>query len=108
MGWERRENGASGGYYYRSIRVKGRVVKVYLGRGAAGQEAAAAMERKRQARRDAEVAILEERAVTADADRLACELTEWADLLSVAWLIATGHHIHHRCWRRKQGGKARD
>jgi len=73
-------------------------VKVYLGRGAKSQEAAAAMRRKQQARRDAEAAILEAQGETADADRLA----GWADLLSAVWLIATGHHRHHRCWRRKR------
>lgn len=102
MGWERRQKGASNRYYYRSVRVGGRVKKVYLGRGSAGQEAAAAMERKRLARCEAEAAVRNEQGETADADRLAGELNDWADLLSAVWLIATGHHQHHRQWRRRR------
>jgi hypothetical protein len=101
MGWERRQKGPSTGYFYRSVRVGGRVVKVYLGRGAAGQEAAAAMELKQQARRDAEAAVQEETDETADAEQLADELADWADSLSAVWLIAAGHHQHHGEWRRR-------
>ncbi len=100
MGWERRRKGPNTGYYYRSVRVNGRVVKVYLGRGSAGQEAAAAMERKQRLRSEAEASVKKEQGETADADRLAGELNDWADLLSAVWLIATGHHQHHGEWRR--------
>jgi hypothetical protein len=102
MGWERRRKGPSSGYYYRSIRVSGWVKQVYLGRGSAGQEAAAEMEQKQQARREAETAVRYEQGETADADRLAGELNDWADLLAAVWLIASGHHLHHREWRRKR------
>ena len=102
MGWERRRKGPNTGYYYRSVRINGRVVKVYLGRGSAGQEVAAEMEQKRLARHEAEAAVRNEESETADADRLAGELNDWADLLSAVWLITTGHHIHHREWRRKR------
>ncbi len=102
MGWDRKKRGAKSGYFYQSIRTPHGVTKVYLGRGAAGQEAAAAMELKQHAQRDAEAAVQAERDETADADRLAGELADWTDLLSAVWLIATGHHQHHGQWRRKR------
>jgi hypothetical protein len=48
-------------------------------------------------------AIHAEQAATADADRLADELTVWADLLSAAWLTLTGHVYHRGEWRKPRG-----
>ena len=103
MGWDRKRRGEAGGYFYKSVRLPGEPhpVKVYFGRTAAGQLAAADVEQRRQERRAAADAARVERAATAEADRLAAELHEWADLLFTAWMVLTGHHLHHGCWRRR-------
>ncbi len=102
MGWDRKRKGPSTGYFYASKRVPGKrhPVKVYVGRGDAGHEAAAAVERRRQGRREAERLLLTDRNPTTEADRLAADLYEWAEVLSVAWLILTGHHRRRGEWRR--------
>ena len=107
MGWDRKRRGASSGYFYRSVRVPGKPhpVKVYAGRGAAGHEAAAAVERRRRGRAEAEQLLRAERGLTDEADRLAAELREWAEVLSAAWLILTGHHCRRGEWRRKTDGE---
>src|SRR3954464_3586115 len=101
MGWERRGAGPSTGHYYKSVRVPGKPhpVKVYYGRGAAGHEAAIEVERRRQDRIEAEKLLEAERNPTDEADRLAAELREWANVLSAALLILTGHHRRRGEWR---------
>jgi len=42
---------------------------------------------------------------TFDADRTAKELCEWAEAIAAAWLVATGHHLHHGCWRYRRMAK---
>lgn len=101
MGWDRKKKGPSTGYFYISKRVPGKPhpVKVYYGRGAAGHEAAVEVERRRQGRVEAEKILEAERNLTDEADRLAAELREWADALSAAWMILTGHHRRRSEWR---------
>jgi hypothetical protein len=104
VGWDRKRKGPESGYYYRSVRTPdGGVKKLYLGRGAAAEQAAAAVERRRQEWLAAREAARAERAATAEADRLAAALREWAGLLAAAWLVLTGHHRHHGEWRLKNG-----
>lgn len=103
MGWDRKRRGAASGYFYQSVRTPTGVRKVYFGRRTAGQLAAAAVEQRRQARLAARKAVREERDATAEADRLAAELTAWADLLATAWLVLTGHAHHRGEWRRHRG-----
>ena len=103
MGWEQRQRGPAPGYYYRSIRVGGRVRKVYFGRGQAGHEAAAELEQRRQGRLEAKKLIQDERNCTEEPERLAAELREWAEVLLGAWLILTGHHRRRGQWRMKHG-----
>ncbi len=102
MGWDRKKGGPAGGYFYASKRVPGKPypVKVYYGRGAAGHEAAAEVERRRQGRTEAEKLLEAERNPTDEADRLAADLREWADVLSAALLILTGHHRRRGEWRK--------
>jgi hypothetical protein len=103
VGWDRKRKGPAGGYFYLSVRTPAGVQKVYFGRRTAGHLAAAAVEQRRQARRKVVSAIHAEQAATADADRLADELTVWADLLSAAWLTLTGHVYHRGEWRKPRG-----
>ena len=104
MGWERREAGPSTGYYYKSVRVPGKPhpVKVYYGRGAAGHEAAIEVERRRRGRIETEKLLEAERTPTDEADRLAAELREWAEVLSAALLVLTGHHRRRGEWRKNR------
>ena len=106
MGWDRKRRGPATGYFYTSVRTpdKPHPVKVYVGRGAAGHEAAAAAEKRQADRRAAKAIIEADRAATADADRLADALAAWAGALSAAWLVLTGHHNHKSCWRRSTHG----
>jgi hypothetical protein len=104
MGWDRKKRGPAG-YYYKSVRVPGKPypVKVYCGRKTAGNLAAAAVEHRRQDRVAAQKIIQEEWQATAEADRLAAELTAWAELLSSVWLVMAGHHCRRGEWRRRHG-----
>jgi hypothetical protein len=103
VGWDRKRTGPAGGYFYLSVRTPTGVKKVYYGRRTAGHLAAAAVERRRQARLKVSTAIQTEHAATADADRLADELAVWADLLWAAWLTLSGH-AYHGGERRKPRG----
>lgn len=105
MGWDRKRRGPGGGYFYLAVRTPAGVKKVYFGCRTAGHLAAAAVEQRRQARIKAASAVKAERAATADADRLADELAVWADLLTAAWLVLTGHAYHRGEWRRPMGKK---
>jgi hypothetical protein len=102
VGWDRKKKGPATGYYYRSVRTAIGVKKVYLGRGAAGYEAAE-VERRKAARQAATAIIAADREATAEADRLAAELTAWAVCLSTLWLVLSGHHLYHGCWRKSRG-----
>jgi hypothetical protein len=104
MGWERRPNKLGVAYFYRSIRLGDRVKKVYYGRGEAGHEAAAALERRRKGRLEANKLLQEARNGTEESDQLANELREWAEVLLDTWLILTGHRKRRGQWRRTSRG----
>ena len=99
MGWDRKARGLKSGYFYHSVRTPDGVKKVYLGRGDAAQTAAALIEQRRRERQAARAEV----ALTAEADRLADELYDWAKLLAAAWLTATGHRSHRGTWRGRRG-----
>lgn len=105
MGWDRKKRGPASGYFYLSKRIPDKLhpVKICLGRGAAGQEGAAAIEQRRQDRQRAKAAVQAECAVTAEADRLADELREWALILSKLWLGLSGLHDRKGSWRMRRG-----
>jgi hypothetical protein len=100
MVWDRKKKGPSTGYYYKSVRIPGKpyLVKLYVGRGEAGHEAAIEVERRRQGRVEAEKLLEAERNSTDEVNRLAAELREWAEVLSAALLILTGHHRRRGEW----------
>lgn len=98
MGWER------GRYYTRSRRVGGRVVREYVGRGAAGERAeaedaarrAAVYERRRRER--AVIAGLELRGASLEA------VLEESLLAVRCVLVAAGFHRPKRgAWRPRRG-----
>lgn len=98
MAWEERERG--GRYYTRSRREGGRVVPEYVGGGSLG-ELAVQMDAEERARREEEAARREE-------DRRRVEglaapvvgLSEAAEIVARAHLIAAGCHRHKGEWRR--------
>jgi hypothetical protein len=96
MGWER------GLYYTRSKKVKGRVVREYVGAGQIGVLAAEldSIERDRR-----EWEAEEWQAVRADLDEIAAtlaDLNERCDFLTRAALIVAGYRLHKRGEWRKQ------
>ena len=103
MGWDRKKRGPGTGYFYRSVRVGDRVKKVYLGRGAAGHEAAAELDLRRRGRREAMALLRADREGVEEADQLAAELRAWAEALLAAWLVLSGHHQHRGQWRKSDG-----
>lgn len=105
MGWERRKRGDQvRGYFYQSVRVPDRPhpIKKYLGRGTAGQEKAAEIERRRQQRELAKFAVQQEHEQHAEVDARTKELKEWIELLATAWLLLAGCHLHHGEWRQRR------
>jgi hypothetical protein len=97
MGWER-------GYYYRTRKVNGRVMREYVG---AGRVAELAAELDRIGRERRQLNVLQQRqekAQLAELDATVKRLDEAADLLAHAALLATGFHQHNRGeWRKKRG-----
>jgi nucleotide-binding universal stress UspA family protein len=107
VSWDQQDRGPPGGYFSESVRLPDTPypVKVYRGRGAAGQEAAADVDRRRQARRQDREAVRAEQEATAAIDTLSDELRSWAEVLAAAWLVLTGHHRHRGEWRLRHGSK---
>ena len=104
MGWESRGS-CRGRYYTRSKRANGRVVREYV--GAAGDPlvelVAAADALRRGDRRAAAEARRAEEASWQAALAPLLELSQVADLLARAALLAAGYHRHSRSsWRKKR------
>ena len=99
MAWESR-NGRR--YYYRTKRVDGRVIKVYLGSGKAAQQAAAedTAAKAVRARDAAELTALQ--ASLIEADQITTEAAAGVNLLLEAELLAMGYHKRRGEWRRKR------
>jgi hypothetical protein len=103
VAWEKRERG--GRYYTRSRRSPedGRVLREYVGSGALAELAAEADRTKRElaeAEREREKEELERlEALAAPVE----ELSEAAEILAHAHLIAAGYHRHKGEYRRARG-----
>jgi hypothetical protein len=98
MGWDR------GRYYTRSKKVRGRVVREYIGTGPVAQLAARVDALNRQERLQKALAL---RRAKAELNALLADvraLDEFADLVARAALVAAGYHQHNRGeWRCKRG-----
>lgn len=99
MAWEERGGGR---YYYRTHWVNGRPVKEYVGGGLAGRLASESdrIDRERRVAR-----ALEERREREKLEALAApvlELSEAAEILARAHLIAAGFHRHKGEWRHER------
>ncbi len=99
MSWDKKARG--GKYYYRSRRVAGKAVKVYVGRGPAAELAARLDERERQNRQAGRAARLAGRTQLAVADLAFADARALVDLLVQATLVLSGFHLHRNEWRRR-------
>ena len=89
MAWDKR------GFFYRSRRVGGRVVREYFGRGPLAEMAAHLMARTA---RDLEAAQSQ------DADVRFRQFHAQLDRAAAAYLLAAGYHRHDRgSWRKRRG-----
>jgi hypothetical protein len=98
MAWERRGRGRR--YYTRSTRHAGKVVREYVGRGAAG-ELAAAEDALRRAQRQAERAAWLEGLARLDGPAGLAEFNRACELLTSAALLADDCYRHYGTWRRR-------
>ena len=104
MAWSRKQRGPRSGYYYRSRRVDGRPVKLYVGRGPDAELAARLDEREREDRRAERGTWLTERVRLAVVDAAFADARSLVDLLVRAALILSGFHLHRGSeWRRRRG-----
>ena len=104
MGWEGRKRG--GLYYTRSRKENGRVVREYIGSGALGQLAALEDEHNRRQREEQAAWWKEEQQDLDALEDAVDEMTEAADLLVRATLLASGYRQHNRGkWRLRREPK---
>jgi hypothetical protein len=102
MAWSRKQRGPKGGYYYRSKRIAGKAVKLYIGRGPGAELAARLDECERADRRAEREAFLAEQVRLAAAAVAFADARALADLLVRATLIFRGYHLHRDEWRRRR------
>jgi hypothetical protein len=101
MGWEKRRRG--GFYYTRSRKVNGRVLREYVGGGVLGELAALQDEQVRRQREEQAADWREEQENLEALDAPVDELSEAADLLVRAALLAAGYRQHNREeWRLRR------
>ena len=104
MAWEKR--GKTGQYYYRSVRNNRRVIKEYLGKGPAAQQAAEQVLADKESRAAERRLIAEEINNTATANQLADELDAASSMLVEAVLYAAGYwRQNYGPWRKRRGIK---
>jgi hypothetical protein len=90
MAWEQRRGRL---FYYRCHRdPDGSVAREYLGRGLRATNAARAVAMSKAQRDKDQLALLDEQSRLAHADSMVAEITDMANLLSAAMLIASGYH----------------
>jgi hypothetical protein len=94
------------GYYYRSRRVGGRVVREYVGGGDIGRLAADLDAADRATKDEERRADLAAREQLEALDQPLQELGELVDLLAEAAMLAAGYRRHNRGeWRKSRGRK---
>jgi hypothetical protein len=108
MGWERRGTGDVAYFYLSSRDDSGRPTKVCVGKGAAGEAAARAIDQRRAQREADRRAIREAETALAAVDRLMDDLGEAAAVLVEAVLLGEGfHRRNYGRWRRRRNGHGR-
>ena len=99
MAWEKR--GTNGPYYYRAVRVNGRVRKIYYGKGLAGElaanlDAAAHRDREKWA-----AAVRRSKGQYQAAQEPLHMLEQWTGALMRLALVSAGYHYNWGKWRRR-------
>jgi hypothetical protein len=102
MAWERRQRGTGRRYYYRSRRVRGRVVKEYVGTGPEAELAAAADAQARAERHADRDRVRNAASKLAPAEATIREMDEAMIWLTHAALYATGYHRVYFQWRLRR------
>lgn len=102
MSWERRARG--GRYYTRTMRVRGRRVREYIGTGPAAQLVASLDELMREYRAEDRRQRRRQREAMDSLDTQVAEMDRLVTQVLRAELEAAGFHRHQRGeWRRKRG-----
>jgi hypothetical protein len=99
MSWERRPGGT---YYYRSIRIAGRVTKQYFGRGAIADVAESLDKKVSERRADERNALHAELCSLEPLDMVMKELDLTCRRMLEATLLAGGYHQANRVWRPRR------
>jgi hypothetical protein len=101
MAWERRRRG--GLYYTRTLRREGKILRQYVGTGAAAEAAAAEDAARRAAREALAVARRQEKERWQLLEAPLRKLCLLTDLVSHAALVLAGYRLHSRSeWRRQR------
>ena len=103
MAWETRKRG--GRYYYRSRRVGRRVIKEYVGRGAAAELIAELDRQNRAKRQEAIEAVRRTQNRLDEATKPLTVFISNLDVLVQAELLAAGFHDHRGEWRCRSANK---
>jgi hypothetical protein len=100
MAWETRERG--GRYYYRSVREGDRVRKEYVGTGEIAEAIAHTDERIRRHRQEQRARWRTELERMEELAGPVLELSEMAEVLARAALVAGGYRMHKGAWRMRR------
>src|SRR5262245_17440539 len=103
MSWDKKRG--HGPYFYRAVRLDGKVRKLYVGRGEEAERQARQVEQRQQqllAQREARQQELAR--IAAAEDRLR-DLLALTDVLVRGVFLAAGFHQHKSQWRRKRHGR---
>jgi multidrug efflux pump subunit AcrA (membrane-fusion protein) len=100
MAWDNR------GYYYRSVKVRGRVTREYYGKGELVDFMARIHAEERQARQARAAAVKADRQQLADLDATLDRLDVLAEAVSVVLLEEAGYHRHKGQWRKRRAHDA--
>ena len=99
MGWEQRNGRA---FYYRKVRVGGRVRSEYMGTGLLAQIFAEADNDKRRERAAMRAADRAMRTGEAQIDRQLADAESALAVMTHAILYAAGYHRHGGQWRKRR------
>jgi hypothetical protein len=97
MGWEARAGGTY--YYYRSVRVGGRIKRLYLGRGAIAAEAEWLDADARKRRNDEREALRADLQSVEPLEKVMQDLDQVCRRMFEAVLLGAGYHQSVRTWR---------
>ena len=101
MSWDRKGRSRSR-FFYLSVRVGGRVKKVYVGKGPKARAAAQILKERKEAWMAARIARQRIMEQTIEADRLLGDFIREVNVLTAATMLVAGWHNHKGQWRRRR------